>query len=141
MCYNTFMISIAIIEDDQTIAQMYRMKFESEGFAIGVAADGRSGLEMVSKHIPDLILLDLQMPEMNGTETLKHIRKLPGGQNIPVIVLTNLGQQEAPKDLAALGIESYIIKADLTPSQVVEQVKRTLGVTTDPSEQNPVPHE
>jgi CheY-like chemotaxis protein len=121
------MTSIAIIEDDQAIAQMYRMKFESEGFAIEVAADGKSGLEMVSAHMPDLVLLDLQMPEMNGAEALKHIRKLPGGHDVPVIVLTNLGQQEAPKDLTALGIESYIIKADLTPSQVVEQVKKTLA--------------
>ena len=128
------MTSIAIIEDDQTIAQMYRMKFESDGFTIGVAADGKAGLEMVSEHMPDLILLDLQMPEMNGVETLKRVRKLPGGQDVPVIVLTNLGQQEAPKDLAALGVESYIIKADLTPSQVVEQVKKTLGVATDSSE-------
>ncbi|MDR1970183.1 MAG: response regulator [Candidatus Nomurabacteria bacterium] len=125
------MINIAIIEDDQAIAQMYRMKFESEGFAIGVAADGRSGVEMVSKHMPNLILLDLQMPEMNGHEALRQIRKLPGGQDIPVIVLTNLGQQEAPKDLVALGINSYIIKADLTPSQVVEHVKKTLGVTAE----------
>ena len=123
-------ISIAIIEDDQTIAQMYRMKFESEGFKIDVAADGSSGIKMVSAQMPDLILLDLQMPEMSGTEALKHIRKLPGGQNVPVIILTNLGQQEAPKDLAALGIESYIIKADLTPSQVVDHVKKVMGITT-----------
>jgi CheY-like chemotaxis protein len=128
------MTSIAIIEDDQAIAQMYRMKFESEGFSIEVAADGKSGLKMVSNHMPDLILLDVRMPEMNGAEALKHIRKLPGGQDVPVIVLTNLGQQEAPKDLAALGIESYIIKADLTPSQVVEQVKKTLGATTEQSQ-------
>ncbi|MCL2280917.1 response regulator [Candidatus Saccharibacteria bacterium] len=126
------MTSIAIIEDDQTIAQMYRMKFESDGFLVGVAADGRSGVEMVSRHMPDIILLDLQMPEMNGVEALKRIRKLPGGQEIPVIVLTNLGQQEAPKDLAALGIESYIIKADLTPSQVVKQVKKTIGIPIEP---------
>ena len=125
------MTNIAIIEDDQAIAQMYRMKFESEGFTIEMAADGKSGLEMVSQHMPDLILLDIQMPEMNGVEALKHIRKLPGGQDVPVIVLTNLGQQEAPKDLEALGIENYIIKADLTPSQVVEQVKKVLGITTD----------
>ena len=128
------MTSIAVIEDDQAIAQMYRMKFESEGFTIEMAADGKSGLEMVSQHMPDLILLDIQMPEMNGVEALKRIRKLPGGQDVPVIVLTNLGQQEAPKDLAALGIESYIIKADLTPSQVVEQVKKVLGITTAPPE-------
>jgi len=125
------MTTIAIIEDDQAIAQMYRMKFESEGFNIEVAADGKSGLEMVSAQMPDLILLDLQMPEMNGAEALKHIRKLPNGHSVPVIVLTNLGQQEAPKELLALGVENYIIKADLTPSQVVERVKKILGVPSE----------
>jgi len=132
------MTKIAIIEDDQTIAQMYRMKFESEDFSVEVAADGHSGVQMVSRQMPDIILLDLQMPEMNGVEALKRIRKLPGGQDIPVIVLTNLGQQEAPRDLAALGIESYIIKADLTPSQVVEQVKKTIGIATEP-DSPPIP--
>jgi DNA-binding response OmpR family regulator len=125
------MTNIAIIEDDQAIAQMYRMKFEYEGFHIEIAADGKSGVEMISEHMPDLILLDIQMPEMNGVEALKKIRKLPGGQEVPVIVLTNLGQQEAPRDLTALGIDNYIIKADLTPSQVVELVKKVLA--TSPS--------
>ncbi|MCL2451403.1 response regulator [Candidatus Saccharibacteria bacterium] len=130
------MTNIAIIEDDQAIAQMYRMKFESEGFTIEIAEDGKSGLEMVSRHMPDLILLDIQMPEMNGVEALRRIRKLPGGQDVPVIVLTNLGQQEAPKDLESLGIDSYIIKANLTPSQVVEQVKKVMGFETTPPEEN-----
>jgi len=119
-------VKIAIIEDDQAIAQMYRMKFESNGFVVDVAADGSSGLKMVSEHTPDFILLDLHMPKMDGVETLSRIRSLPNGHNIPVIVLTNSGQQEAPDRLAALGIAGYIIKADLTPSQVVEQVMQTM---------------
>lgn len=120
---------IAIIEDDSTIAQMYRMKFQSEGFDVEVAYDGASGVEMVSKHMPDMLLLDLQMPEMNGVEALKRIRQLPKGQMVPVIILTNLGRQEAPNDLSHLGIDvdDYIVKADLTPRQVVDQVKKTLG--------------
>ena len=125
---------IAIIEDESTIAQMYRMKFESEGFSVEVASNGRDGVEMISKQSPDLILLDIQMPEMDGAEALSHIRKLHGGHDIPVIVLTNLGQQEAPKELSALGVDDYIVKADLTPRQVVEQVKRVLGLTSAQSE-------
>jgi DNA-binding response OmpR family regulator len=122
------MINIAIIEDDQIIAQMYRMKFENDGFEVEVAADGYSGVKMVTDYMPDFILLDLQMPGIDGAETLRRIRKLPGGQQVPVIILTNLGQQEAPKDLEALGINGYIIKADLTPSQVVAQVQKTMGI-------------
>lgn len=125
-------IRIAIIEDESTIAQMYRMKFESEGFDVEVASNGKDGIEMVAKGRPDAILLDIQMPEMNGARALQHIRKLDGGQEIPVIVLTNLGQQEAPKELAELGVENYIVKADLTPRQVVEQVKKVLHLSEPP---------
>lgn len=124
----TDQIKIAIIEDDQIISQMYRMKFESEGFIVDVAANGKTGVDLVTAKRPDVILLDLHMPEMSGTEALKHIRKIPSSQKTPVIILTNLGEEEAPKDLQSLGIDGYIVKADLTPRQVVERVKQTLGI-------------
>lgn len=124
-------IRIAIIEDDPAIAQMYRMKFESDGFQVDVASDGALGVEMLTKRMPDILLLDIQMPEMNGVEVLKKVRKLPGGQTIPVIILTNLGQQEAPAELDNLDVSSYIVKADLTPRQVVEQIKRVLNLPLD----------
>lgn len=120
------MTTIAIIEDDQVISQMYRMKFESDGFTVHVAGNGESGIKVVEETKPDLILLDMQMPGMNGDEALAEIRKHDWGKDIPVIVLTNLGEEEAPKHLRSLGIESYIVKADLTPRQVVDRVKQTL---------------
>lgn len=120
------MTKIAIIEDDPVISQMYRMKFESEGFDVQLAENGITGIEMVKNFSPDLILLDMQMPLMNGTEALSHIRKESWGKNIPVMVLTNLGEEEAPKNLRPLGIHSYIVKADLTPRQVVERVRSAL---------------
>lgn len=120
------MIKIAIIEDDPTISQMYRMKFESDGFEVRLAANGQIGIEVVEKFQPDIILLDLQMPEMDGTEALKHIRSKDWGETIPVIVLTNLGEEEAPRELKKLGVYSYIVKANLTPRQVVEQVKSAI---------------
>lgn len=120
------MTTIAIIEDDQVISQMYRMKFESDGFTVHVAGNGESGINVVEETKPDLILLDMQMPGMNGDEALAEIRKHDWGKDIPVIVLTNLGEEEAPKNLRSLGIESYIVKADLTPRQVVDRVKQTL---------------
>ncbi len=122
------MTKIAIIEDDAVISQMYRMKFEADGFDVQVADNGKSGIEMVESFTPDMILLDLQMPEMTGDEALKKIRAQPWGKNIPVIVLTNLGVEESPKSLKELGIHSYIVKAEFTPSQVVARVKEALRI-------------
>lgn len=124
------MTKIAIIEDDPVISQMYRMKFDSEGFDVQMADNGKDGVALVEHMRPDLILLDMQMPTMTGDEALKLIRKEEWGRDTPVIILTNLGEEEAPKDLRSLGIHSYIVKADLTPRQVVERVKSALGLAT-----------
>lgn len=121
------MTIIAIIEDDQVINQMYRMKFEAAGFEVVSASDGEAGVKVVQRANPDIILLDLQMPNMNGTEALQKIRHQPANANTPVIILTNLGEEEAPAELRRLGIDSYIVKANLTPSQVVARVKETLN--------------
>lgn len=123
-------INIAIIEDDQTISQMYRMKFEAEGFEVQTAGNGKLGVALVEKFRPDVILLDLRMPEMNGAEALAEIRKKTWGKHVPVLVLTNVGEEEAPKSLKALGVRDYIVKADLTPRQVVEKVKEALAATS-----------
>lgn len=122
------MTKIAIIEDDPVISQMYRMKFEADGFEVQSADNGEDGVSLIQSFVPDLILLDMQMPQMNGDETLRTIRKKGWGKEVPVIVLTNLGEEEAPKDLRSLGIHSYIVKADLTPRQVVERVKLALNL-------------
>jgi DNA-binding response OmpR family regulator len=120
------MTKIAIIEDDPTINQMYRMKFEAGGYEVGLASNGRQGVALVEDFGPDIILLDLQMPEMDGPTALAEIRKHEWGKNIPVIILTNMGEEESPKNLKSLGIHSYIVKADLTPSQVVAHVQAAL---------------
>ena len=122
------MTKIAIIEDDQVINQMYRMKFEAAGFDVATASDGEAGVAIVKKFHPDLILLDLQMPNMNGVEALSLIRTLPSHKQTPVIVLTNLGEEEAPDGLRKLGVHSYKVKADFTPRQVDERVKHALKI-------------
>jgi len=121
------MTKIAIIEDDPTISQMYRMKFEADGFDVQLANDGERGVALVEAYMPDMILMDLQMPKMGGAEALAVIRKSQWGRDIPVIILTNLGEEEAPKGIRSLGIHSYIVKADLTPRQVVQRVKEALA--------------
>lgn len=120
------MTKIAIIEDDPAISQMYRMKLEAEGFSVQLANNGTRGVSLVEDFQPDIILLDLAMPEMNGEEALKLIRNDDKSKDTPVIILTNLGEEEAPKTLRSLGIHSYIVKANFTPREVVAQVKDAL---------------
>lgn len=121
------MAKIAIIEDDQAISQMYRIKFETEGFTVETAENGKLGLELTEKMLPDIILLDLMMPEMTGDQMLAALRKTDWGKNIKVIILTNMGEQEIPEGVKALGVSAVILKADMTPRQVAELVKAQLA--------------
>lgn len=121
------MPKIAIIEDDQAISQMYRIKFEAEGYEVETAENGKLGLELTEKMQPDIILLDLMMPEMTGDEMLVQLRKTTWGKDIHVIILTNMGEQEAPSILKELGVRRFIVKAEMTPRQVAEMVKAELS--------------
>lgn len=121
------MAKVAIIEDDQAISQMYRIKFESEGYEVETAENGKLGLELTEKMRPDIILLDLMMPEMSGDQMLELLRKKDWGKDIKVIILTNMGEQEAPTVLKELGVRRFIVKAEMTPRQVAEMVKTELA--------------
>lgn len=121
------MTKIAIIEDDQAISQMYRIKFEAEGFEVETAENGKLGLGLAEKMKPDIILLDLMMPEMSGDEMLKKLRETPWGKKIKVIILTNMGEQEAPPIVKSLDVRRFIVKAEMTPRQVAEMVKKELA--------------
>ncbi len=121
------MPKIAIVEDDLAIAQMYRMKFEAEGFHVDIAENGKLGLALCEQMKPDLVLLDLMMPEMNGDEMLEKMRGTDWGKAIKVIILTNVGEQEAPDKLKSLDVKAFIVKAEMTPKQVSELAKKELA--------------
>lgn len=118
---------IAIIEDDQAISQMYRFKFEAEGYNVETAENGKLGLGLAEAMKPDIMLLDLMMPEMNGDEMLEKMRATPWGKDIKVIVLTNKGEQEIPEKVRQLNVQAVVLKADMTPRQVAELVKKQLS--------------
>ena len=120
-------MKIAIIEDDQAIAQMYRLKFETEGYEVQMAEDGAIGLKLIQHMSPDIILLDIMMPIMSGDEMLEKLRSMPWGKDFKVIILTNMGEQEAPLKLKKLGVSAFIVKAEMTTRQVAELVKATLA--------------
>ena len=118
---------IAIVEDDQPIREMYELKLSSVGYNVKSAGNGVEGLKLLEEFNPDLVLLDLMMPEMNGEEVLKKYRHLPGGKDTKVIILTNISRDEASKDLSKLDVTDYIIKANHTPTQVIEIVQNILA--------------
>lgn len=120
------MKKIAIIEDDVTILEMYKMKFELSGFKVATASNGVEGLDMIEQFNPDIILLDLMMPEMTGDQMLTELRKKAWGKDVKVIVLTNVSKDEIPHHIWKLDISDYIIKASATPQMVVDHAQTTL---------------
>ncbi len=121
------MSKVVIVEDDIPLAEMYKFKLDGAGFVCEIALDGAAGLELIKNSKPDLVLLDLMLPQMTGGDVLKHMRGSQWGKNIKVIVLTNVSEAEAPDELRKLGIERYLVKANNTPSQVIEFVNQALG--------------
>jgi DNA-binding response OmpR family regulator len=119
-------IKVLIIEDEEMLVNMYISKFEKEGYQAEKASNGRIGLEQAKKIKPDIILLDIMMPEIDGFMVLKDLKNDIDTKNIPVIMLTNLGQEEDIKKGNQLGASDYLVKANLTPAQVVEKVKTIL---------------
>lgn len=117
---------ILLAEDDIQLIDMYRRKFELEGFEVFVAEDGQEALDILNTFIPDIILLDIMMPKVNGLEVLRHIRQDPLKKDFLVVILTNLGNESTAEEIYKLGATDYIVKADMTPLEVVSRVKEIL---------------
>lgn len=119
-------VNIAIIEDEVSLLRLYEAKLRREGFGVVVASNGSDGYKMLRSTLPDLLLLDLRMPGMQGEELLAKIRSQDWGASMRVIILTNLSRDEAPSSLRFLHVDRYIVKAHYTPSQVVDVVREVL---------------
>lgn len=120
-------IKILLIEDDVFLSNIYSKKFESEGFEVLVALDGEKGIRLALSKNPDLILLDLLLPGIDGFEVLRGIKEDEQAKNIPVLLLTNLSQKEDIQKGLALGADDYLIKTHFMPSEIVQKVKRFLN--------------
>lgn len=118
---------VLIVEDDRNIQYLYKLKLEHEGFHVSVASNGRAGLKLAEESSPHLMLVDLLMPEMNGTEMLTAIREHSWGGDIRVLILTNISRDEAPQALRFLHVDRYIVKAHSTPAQIVDAIWDVLG--------------
>ncbi len=117
---------VLIVEDDAFLAGIYSSKFQSEGFLVDHAGDGEEALKLAQK-MPDIILLDILLPKMDGFEVLKHLKKDTKTKNIPVILLTNLGQKSDVEFGLKQGAVDYLIKAHFMPQETVDKVKKVLA--------------
>lgn len=118
--------TILLVEDEKMLAEMYTTKFSMEGFTVQKAFDGQQGVELAKQYKPDIILLDVIMPKIDGFGALKMLKQDPALKNIPVIMLTNLGQEDDVKKGKELGAVDYFVKSNHSPSEIVEKVKAIL---------------
>ena len=119
---------ILLVEDDTFLANIYKTKFEMEGFKVTHADNGEAGYDGAGKYHPDIILLDILLPKLDGFSVLKKLKEDEDVKDIPVILLTNLGQKDDVEKGLELGAVDYLIKAHFKPSETVAKVSKILGL-------------
>ena len=128
--------SISLVDDDLTLREMYSERLKAEGFAVDTAKDGEEALAKATSSKPNMILLDIMMPKINGLEVLKRLRAQPTTKDIPVIVLTALIQDREKMESITQGADDYIVKSETMPGDVIAKVKKVLEKTGG-SEESP----
>lgn len=123
---------IVIVEDNTSLAEIYKARLEILGYKVSVAYDGVAALNLIQHELPDLVLLDLMVPKIAGDQILETMRKSDWGRTIPVFIISNLNEADAPAGLRGMGIEGYAVKANLTNDQLDQLVDSILT----PSNQN-----
>ncbi len=118
--------NILIVEDDKFLRELISRKLLSEGFKIEEAIDGEEGLAKAKEVKPDLILLDLILPGLDGFEVLRRIKDNPSTSSIPVLILSNLGQKDEIEKGLSLGAVDFLVKAHFTPEEIVAKMKDVL---------------
>jgi len=119
---------ILLAEDDIQLIDMYKRKFQLEGFEVYLAEDGEKALDLLKTFTPDIVVLDIMMPKVNGLEVLKSIRENPDQKDMLVVMLTNLGNESTAEEIYKLGATEYIVKADMTPLEVATRIKEILKI-------------
>lgn len=118
---------VLLVEDDSFIASSILAALEQGGFDTVLAPNGEQALASLAERIPDIVLLDLILPQMSGFDILKHIKEDPKTRQVPVVIFSNLGSPEDIEKGMSLGAKTYLVKAMLTPTEVVEKVKSMIG--------------
>ncbi len=116
-------VQVLFIEDDPTVAQMYKLKLELDGYSVTMAKDGEEGLQLVDRIQPDIIFLDIRLPKMDGFAVLESLRGRQETRHIPVVILSNYGERELVERGLKLGALEYLIKSQTTPANLSRGVE------------------
>ncbi len=116
-------IRVLFVEDDPTVAQMYRLKLELDGYQVIMAKDGEEGLRLADEIRPDLVFLDIRLPKVDGFAVLEGLRSRDETRNVPVVILSNYGEQELVERGLKLGALEYLIKSQTTPANLSRGVE------------------
>ncbi len=125
---NAKKIKVLLVEDEKTLSEMYSLKFEREGMEVVVIDNGGGVFSQAQSTKPDIILLDIILPQEDGFSVLKELKSAADTKKIKVLMLTNLGQDEDIKKGKDLGADGYLVKSNLTPAQVVDKIKEVLKI-------------
>lgn len=120
------MAKILIVEDDPVLVKMYQKKFETQQFDVEIARDGEEGIRKLKEFFPDIVLMDIMMPKLNGIEALEKIKQDDTIKDIPILILTNLSTSDDAQTAIKKGAAGYLVKSDYTPSEILEKVKQFL---------------
>lgn len=120
---------ILIIEDDRYISRMFEIKLGLDGLDVQVADNGRIGVEKAREFHPDVILTDILMPEMDGFEVISQIKNDSELKSTPILIMSNLGEEDHIQKGLQLGAIGYIVKSDITPAQIIEKIKSIINGT------------
>jgi DNA-binding response OmpR family regulator len=121
-------VKILLVEDEKSLSEMYQTKLTKEGLEVFAVDNGENVAPIAAEKSVDLILLDIILPKVDGFAALKELKENAKTKKIPVIMLTNLGQDEDIKKGKELGAEMYLVKSNLTPTQVVDKIKGILKI-------------
>lgn len=126
--------TILLAEDDIILAELYTERLKQEGFTVVHAANGEDAVQYVGEYKPNLIILDIMMPKMNGLDVLKNLKENPETKNIPVIIVTALVQEIEKINKMMTQADAYIVKSEVLPAEIIEEVKKRLNTDAPAAE-------
>ncbi|HEY4509832.1 MAG TPA: response regulator [Candidatus Paceibacterota bacterium] len=121
------MKKVLIVEDEQLIGDLLQKKLRQEGYYASVAIDGEAALKQIREEKPDIVLLDIVLPRLNGFEVLSELKKDEELRQIPVIIISNSGQPDEIEKAKELGVRDWLVKTEFDPREVLEKVQRQIG--------------
>ena len=119
-------VRVLFVEDDPSVAQMYKLKLELDGYQVTVASDGEQALEMATSNPPDIVFLDIRLPKMDGLAVLEKLRETENTKQVPVVILSNYSERELVERGLKLGALEYLIKSQTTPAKLAGGVESWL---------------